>query len=106
MPNPSRFGARKDKNHDEVVAALRKENYIVDETYKTGDGFPDILVWTKTRIRFGVVLEIKFDGGKLNSKEQTYFDEHTNCAKGIVDTPEEALQLMGMFDGLIEGLIG
>lgn len=104
MTKSNRFGARKDKNHDIVVSALRTAGYIVDEIYRAGQGIPDLLVWTKTKMRVGVVIEIKFEDGKLNDSEKEYFLLHPECAKGVAYSPEEALQIMYTYDDYFSNL--
>lgn len=104
MTKSNRFGARKDRNHDLIVMGLRTAGYIVDEIYRAGQGIPDILVWTKTKIRVGVVIEIKFEDGQLNDSEKDYFSKHPECAKGIAYTIEEALDIMHTYDAYFSNL--
>jgi len=62
---------RTDANQQEVMDYLRKEGFTVWDTHELGGGFPDIVVGCEDG---NVLVEIKQPGGKLNEKEQNFFD--------------------------------
>lgn len=93
-----RRAARKDKNHNEIVRALRDAGYLVHETHQLGGGFPDIVVAGIDR-RCGTrrvwLVEIKDRTGRLTPDEQAF------CALwgeyvAIVRTIDEAYRLVGI----------
>lgn len=91
-----RRAPRKDANHAEIVAALRKDGVVVIDLSALGDDIPDLLcgrsVWK--------LLEIK-DGEKIPSKRRLSRGQaefHAMCGEHglpcfVVETVEEALSL-------------
>lgn len=60
-----------DRNHAEIVAALRSAGWVVVDTSRVGHGFPDLLV-----AKHGVLalVEVK-DGAKSPSRRRRTADE-------------------------------
>lgn len=88
-----RRAARRDKNHQEIVAALRKAGCTVLDLGAVGCGCPDLLVgWAGVL----TLLEVK-DGAKPPSARKLTDDQRifhavwAECRIAIVTTPEEAI---------------
>lgn len=90
--------ARVDANAPEIVAALRRVGAIV-RVIRQGEGIPDLLVGYRGQT---VLMEVK-DGAKppsarrLTPDEQKFFDEWTGGPCVIVNSTEEALQVLESF---------
>jgi Holliday junction resolvase len=92
-----RRAARTDRNHKDVVAALKACGWTVVDCSRLGDGFPDLLA-----ARAGVLrlVEIK-DGSRSPSRRRLTPQEETvhTCLKAagvtvrILTTVDEALAL-------------
>ena len=86
---------RIDANSTEIVNALRKAGAFV-RIISQGDGIPDLLVAYKG---YTVLMEVK-DGDKvpsarkLTEAEQKFFDEWTGGMMVIVNSVEEALEIL------------
>jgi hypothetical protein len=85
-----------DRNHAEVVKALRQIGCTVQSLAPVGQGCPDILVGFRER---NYVLEIK-DGKKPPSERKLTPDEihwhaNWNGQKAVVGTVDEALRAVG-----------
>lgn len=90
MPK-SRYAARQDANHQEVVAALRKMGASVADTSRLGDGFPDLVVGWRG---INVLFEVK-DGAKRPSEikltpKETAFADKWNGQYCVVYSAEDA----------------
>lgn len=92
-----RRAPRKDANHPEIVAALRKIGVFVVDLAGAADGIPDLLCgWHGT----WKVVEVK-DGQKSPSRRQLTPDQvefHAICAERglpcfVVESVDEALSL-------------
>lgn len=90
--NPKFYGRRKDKNHNDVADALREAGHYVWDTYRQGDGFPDILVVPRGFTE-AVLMEIKLPGESLTSKEQQFWEDYPGTGY-IVRSGEEAIECL------------
>lgn len=85
-----RRAAKRDDNHAEIVAALRKAGGLVLDLGAVGGGCPDLLVW-----RAGVfkLLEVK-DGAKSASRRELTPDQvkfHAIWPVTVVCSVDEAI---------------
>lgn len=92
-----RQAARVDANQAEIVAALREAGAKVWCTHQVGHGFPDLLVgWLGALM----LIEVK-DGAKIPSKrkltpdERAFFSEWVGYPVYVVESPLQALMLLG-----------
>jgi hypothetical protein len=88
---------RRDVNQSEIVEALRKAGYELEDLADNGKGIPDLLVESKSHI--WVLLEIKAPGGKLTPAEHAFFERH-QAPHYIARSPEEAIEWMEYIDGI------
>ena len=93
------YAKRIDSNQNSIVKALRDHGATV-RVVSQGDGLPDLLVGYKGET---VLLEVK-DGDKfpsqrkLTTAEQKFFDEWTGGILVIVNSVEEALDVLHKID--------
>lgn len=93
-----RFAARVDANQDQIVSALRAAGAIV-RIVTQGNGLPDLLVGYRGHT---ILMEVK-DGKKppsarkLTEAEQKFFDEWRGGALHIVESVDEALDILKKF---------
>ena len=87
----TRYNKRVDGNHHEIVQGLRDCGYIVKDTSKYGDGFPDCIVRGGGRV---VMLEIKQGSAKLTDAEKEFHQTFGGLGCYIVRTLEQALDVM------------
>lgn len=92
-----RRAAKKDRNHPEIVKALRDHGCKVLDLGAVGKGCPDLLVYRGNYMCF---MEVK-DGTKPPSarkltKDQVRFHEEWRFNVRIVTCVDEALQAMGL----------
>lgn len=66
-----RRAARTDANHAEIIAAFRAIGFVVSDTSRLGNGFPDAII---SRSMKTAVVEIK-DGNKPPSARKLTADE-------------------------------
>ena len=84
-----------DANQNDIVAALRKAGATV-RIISQGEGIPDLLVGFRGET---ALLEVK-DGDKppsarkLTTAEQKFFDEWTGGAWVVVESVEDALEVL------------
>jgi len=84
-----------DANQNDIVAALRKAGATV-RIISQGEGIPDLLVGFRGET---ALLEVK-DGDKppsarkLTTAEQKFFDEWTGGACVVVESVEDALEVL------------
>jgi hypothetical protein len=95
-----RRAAKVDRNHGEVVNALRKVGCSVQDLSAVGKGCPDLLVGVTCRAHDGVnlLLEVK-DGAKPPSArkltpDQEQWHGHWRGPVAIVTTVDEALDIV------------
>jgi len=90
-----RYANRVDENQSDIVKALRKAGATV-RIITMGDGVPDLLVGYQG---YTLLLEVK-DGKKppsarsLTEAEQKFFNEWTGGMLAIVNSVEEALEIL------------
>jgi len=90
-----RYANRVDENQGDIVKALRKAGATV-RIITMGDGVPDLLVGYQG---YTLLLEVK-DGKKppsarsLTEAEQKFFNEWTGGMLAIVNSVEEALEIL------------
>lgn len=92
-----RHAKRVDGNHGEIRDGLRKLGYLVRDTSKMGQGFPDLLV--KVGCKLPVLLEIKDQkkpksGQKLTGSEVEFFEDF-GAISYVVTTLDEAISAVG-----------
>ena len=93
-----RYAARIDANQEQIVSALRAHGATV-RIVTQGNGLPDLLVGYKG---FTLLLEVK-DGNKvpsarkLTSAEQKFFDEWTGGMLAVVNSADEAIEILKRF---------
>ena len=91
----SKYARRIDANQNEIVAALRKFGATV-RVITQGDGIPDLLVGYNG---YSILMEVK-DGDKvpsarkLTEAEQDFFDKWTGGMLVVVNSVEEALDIL------------
>jgi len=93
------YAKRIDSNQNSIVKALRDHGATV-RVVSQGDGLPDLLIGYKGET---ALLEVK-DGDKfpsqrkLTTAEQKFFDEWTGGILVIVNSVEEALDVLHKID--------
>jgi hypothetical protein len=93
-----RYAARIDANQEQIVSALRAHGATV-RIVTQGNGLPDLLVGYKG---FTLLLEVK-DGNKVPSArkltpaEQKFFDEWTGGMLAVVNSADEAIEILKRF---------
>jgi hypothetical protein len=93
-----RYAARIDANQEHIVSALRAHGATV-RIVTQGNGLPDLLVGYKG---FTLLLEVK-DGNKVPSArkltpaEQKFFDEWTGGMLAVVNSADEAIEILKRF---------
>ena len=91
----SKYARRIDANQNDIVAALRACGAVV-RVVTQGDGIPDLLVGYRG---YTLLLEVK-DGNKppsartLTEAEQKFFDEWKGGMVAIVNSADEALDIL------------
>jgi hypothetical protein len=91
----SKYARRIDANQNDIVTALRACGAVV-RVVTQGDGIPDLLVGYRG---YTLLLEVK-DGAKppsartLTEAEQKFFDEWKGGMVAIVNSAEEALDIL------------
>jgi hypothetical protein len=83
---------RVDGNHAEVVDALRKGGYHVEDLSALGGGFPDLLVLSPSGGIHLVEIKNRAAKGKLNKLQQKWHEEWRGEKPAVVYSAEEALQ--------------
>jgi Holliday junction resolvase len=91
----SKYARRVDDNQSDIVKALRACGAVV-RVITQGDGIPDLLVAYRG---YTILIEVK-DGSKspshrkLTDAEQEFFDKWTGGMLVIVNSVEEALDVL------------
>ena len=86
---------RKDGNHDEIVAAMRRVGCFVQSLASIGNGCPDLIVAYHGRT---FLVEVKADKGKLTADEAAWIGECERVggvAVHIVRGVDDALRTLG-----------
>ena len=89
--------ARVDANQPEIIQILRDCGVTVQPLHTVGQGTPDLLCGYQGR---NILIEVK-DGGKVPSQRlltqaQQDWHESWRGQVAIVETPEQALRVMGV----------
>lgn len=79
--------ARVDRNHAEIVAALRAHGFSVASLARLGKGTPDLLVGAHGQ---NVLLEVKADKGKVNPDQAEWMHAWRGSV-AVVRSVEEAV---------------
>jgi hypothetical protein len=93
-----RRAAKVDRNHAEIVAALRQvPGLSVYDASRFGGGFPDLVVgWKATHCW---LMEVKAPGHRTRlTAEQMQFRAAWTGPYAIVTSPAEALEVVGEYD--------
>lgn len=85
---------KKDKNHKEIMMALRKVGARVADTSMVGGGFPDMVCKFRGTL---YLVEAKADDGKFTDKEDEFYNEWKDVTI-VARSPEEALKGIGAID--------
>ena len=91
----TRYAARVDDNHAIIRECIRRAGYQAYDTFRLGQGFPDLLVVSKSGI-IGL-LEVKSENGNLNANEREFWSAFRG-PKMIVRSPEDALAFLAWLD--------
>jgi hypothetical protein len=83
--------ARIDRNHGEIVQALRQVGASVTSTARVGRGFPDIVVGFRGQ---NYLLEIKQGKGLVRAQQAQFFNEWAGKAH-VVRSVDDALKAIG-----------
>ena len=83
---------RKDGNHDEIVAAMRRVGCFVQSLASIGDGCPDLLVADDDSY---FLIEVKGPKGKL-TEDQVAFIADWRGVVHIARTVDDALAIVGV----------
>jgi len=91
-----RYAFATDANQPEIVRALRKAGALVEDTTKSGKGFPDLVVAFRGTV---YLIEVK-DGNKPPSarkltKDQVIWHEKWKGYASVVKNIDEALIVIG-----------
>ena len=95
-----RRAAKRDRNHQEIVAALRKVGATVVDLGAVGQGVPDLLVGHRGKT---LLMEIK-DGEKrpsarhLTDDQEKFFASWNGGGLAVVDNVEAALRMISVLD--------
>jgi hypothetical protein len=89
--------AKKDRNHFEIVAALRATGASVADTASLGSGFPDLVVGYRNQ---NYLMEIK-DGAlclsrKALTKDEELFRQSWRGNYSVVETVKQAFLVIGI----------
>lgn len=96
------YAAQKDANHDLVRDAFQRCGWHVEETYRFGSGFPDLLV-TKdggtVRGWITLLVEVKTPGGVLTKAEKRFHARYPGpleIVRGMADVLRVHYQYSGI----------
>lgn len=92
----SKFAARKDANHNDVVRALESAGYQWLDTYRQGGGAPDGFCLSKSAV--WVALEIKSEGGEETKAERELREKFWPAPWFVVRSGEQAIRAMEAYD--------
>lgn len=82
---------RRDKNHAEIVQALRAAGASVVDTADVGGGFPDLVAgYGGTTL----LIEVKTENGKLRSGQDEFRKAWRGGTIVVVRSADEALRLL------------
>lgn len=96
----TRYVAKKDANHTDIVGKLEKCGLHVADTSKLGFGFPDLVVTGYNRKAdrvMALLVEVKGDKGKLTDHEKNFFEKYPEDGPLIVAREaEDVLRWFGV----------
>lgn len=96
MSNPNlRFAAKKDKNHNHIKEGFQQAGYDTYDTHKQGEGFPDLLVLSRSHIP--VLFEIKQYGERLTNSERVFHRSYTGPLH-VISTLDEGIMWITYYD--------
>lgn len=84
--------ARKDKNHNEITAALKRCGFSVWDTHQMGNDFPDFIC---ARAGVTAVVEVKSSSGSL-SEGQKRFKNTWNGLHIVAHSYSDVLKAFGI----------
>lgn len=99
-----RRAAKKDRNHVEIVEALRKVGATVVDLGAVGHGVPDLLVGLGGKT---MLMEVK-DGKKcpsarhLTPDQERFFAGWHGGPLAVVDSVESALRMAGLLNSTVD----
>ena len=93
---------RRDNDHASIRDQLRELGYQVYDTADLGNGFPDLLVVTRSDI--AVLLEIKTGDADFTEDEKEFWMVYRG-PKGVATTLESALRTLEYYDGYIMEMV-
>lgn len=97
MTQKTRYGRRKDKNHNDIKEALERAGYKVYDTYRTGFGFPDMLALNKNNVP--ILIEAKLPGETLSEQEEKFWINYPGL-KFVAFDAQQAIDRMAEHDSL------
>jgi hypothetical protein len=84
----NRYAARRDDNEPAIVDALLANGFDVFKLSKP----LDLLVWRKSGVAY-LLLEVKTPSGRITDDQASFLERTVGLPRGVVRTPEEALEL-------------
>lgn len=90
------YAKKIDSNQNEIIAVLRQVGALVFDTSRVGQGYPDTNVLYQGRL---YLLEIKSGRWRFTPQEAAFHAEWGEGPVYVVETPEQALQIIGAVDG-------
>ncbi len=93
-----RRAARTDLAHADIRDGLRRAGYKVTDTSGASNGFPDLLVESKSIDAIFVLMEIKSVGNSLTDAEEKFHKKHMFAPLRVVYSLEGALLVMERYD--------
>lgn len=90
----SKYGAKKDANHGEIVAALKAHGVSVIDTSGLGGGFPDLICGFSGLTLLVEIKNPKTSYGRrgLNSNQAKWKQEWTGGPYSVVSSVESAIR--------------
>ncbi len=93
-----RRASKVDNNHADIRNGLRTAGYRVHDTSSTGNGFPDLMVESKSVDPIFVLIEAKTKKGKLTSAQKDFHYKHRRGPLHVLRSLEAALLIMERYD--------
>jgi hypothetical protein len=91
-----KYAAKKDLNHSEIYRGLVQLGFLVEDTSKMGDAFPDLVIKHPARPETGVrMVEIKSKNGKLRPG-QAKLKEVWQDSIIVAYTIDDVLEVFGL----------
>jgi hypothetical protein len=89
--------AKVDRNHVEIVKALRDYGAFVVSLASVGKGVPDLLVGYK---RHTILIEVKFGNNKLTEDQIVFHGKWPGGVLAIVTDVESAIRVLKLVDNV------